>query len=103
MTEEELRKQATSTIEWENTPLIDRPLFVHAYITSAKPRENRIEELERENAELKAKIEKLADCSNCKHWHYSSSLVYVCDCSDKISDSIDSVTYEHCDKWELAE
>ena len=58
--------------------------------------------LDNENAELKAKIEKMADCSNCKHWHYSTRLLaYVCDCSDKISDSIDSRTYEHCDKWEL--
>lgn len=49
-------------------------------------------------------IEKMADCSNCKHWHYSTRLlVYFCDCSDKISDSINSRTYEHCDKWELAE
>lgn len=36
MTEEDLRKQATSTVEWENTPVLDRPLFVHAYITGAK-------------------------------------------------------------------
>lgn len=26
---------------------------------------------------------------------------YVCDCSDIISDSTDSRTYEHCDRWEL--
>lgn len=44
MNEEELRKEATSTIEWESTPMIDRPLFIHAYITSAKPREKCIEE-----------------------------------------------------------
>ena len=56
----------------------------------------------KENAELKAKIEKMIDCSNCKHWHYSTRLLaYVCDCSDKISDSIDSRTYEYCDKWEI--
>lgn len=61
------------------------------------------EELEKENTELKAKIEKMADCSNCKHWYYSGSLTYVCDCSDKIGDSIEPMAYEHCDKWELAE
>ena len=49
----ELRKQAVSTVEWENTSVLDRPLFVHAYITGAKLRENRIEELEKENAELR--------------------------------------------------
>ena len=102
MTREELRKEATMTVEWECTLMVDRPLFVHAYITGAEPREKRIAELEKEIAELKAKIEKMADCSNCKHWHYSTRLLaYVCDCSDKISDSIDSRTYEHCDKWEL--
>ena len=46
--------------------------------------------------------EKIVDCSNCQHWHYSSSLNYVCDCSDKIGDSIDAITHDKCDKWELA-
>ena len=64
------------------------------------PKEN--QDLRKQVEELKAKIEKLADCSNCKHWHYSTRLLaYVCDCSDNISDSTDSRTYEHCDKWEL--
>jgi hypothetical protein len=53
MTKEELRKEATFTIEWGSTPMIDRPLFVHAYITGALPREEQIAELEKENAELK--------------------------------------------------
>ena len=53
-----------------------------------------------ENQDLRKQV----DCSNCKHWHYSTRLLaYFCDCSDKISDTIDSRTYEHCDKWELAE
>ena len=64
------------------------------------PKEN--QNLKKQIEELKAKIEKMADCSNCKHWNYSTRLLaYVCDCSNKISDSIDSRTYEHCDKWEL--
>lgn len=45
MNEEELRKEATSTVEWESTPMINRPLFVHAYITGAKPREEQIEKM----------------------------------------------------------
>ena len=64
------------------------------------PKEN--QDLKKQIEELKAKIEKMADCSNCKHWNYSTRLLaYVCDCSGKMSDSIDSRTYEHCDKWEL--
>ena len=64
------------------------------------PKEN--QDLRKQVEELKAKIERLADCSNCKHWHYSArSLSFYCDCSDKISTSTDSRTYEHCDKWEL--
>ena len=60
------------------------------------------QDLRKQVEELKAKIEKLADCSNCKHWHYSArSLSFYCDCSDMISNSTDSRTYEHCDKWEL--
>ena len=46
MTREELRKEATTTVEWECTPMIERPIFVHAYITGAEPREKRIAELE---------------------------------------------------------
>lgn len=45
MTEEELRKEAASTVEWENIPMIDRPLFVHGYITGSKPREKQIEKM----------------------------------------------------------
>lgn len=64
------------------------------------PKEN--QNLRKQVEELKAKIERLADCSNCKHWHYSArSLSFYCDCSDMISNSTDSRTYEHCDKWEL--
>ena len=64
------------------------------------PKEN--QDLRKQVEELKAKIERLADCSNCKHWHYSArSLSFYCDCSDMISNSTDSRTYEHCDKWEL--
>lgn len=48
MTREELRKEATMTVEWECTPMINRPLFVHAYITGAEPREKRIAELEKQ-------------------------------------------------------
>lgn len=53
MTIEELREEATSTVEWESTPMIDRPLFVWAYTKGAEPREKRI-------AEAKAIIEKLS-------------------------------------------
>ena len=64
------------------------------------PKEN--QNLRKQVEELKAKIERLADCSNCKHWHYSARLLsFYCDCSDKINESTDSRTYEHCDKWEL--
>ena len=64
------------------------------------PKEN--QDLRKQIEELKVKIEKMADCSNCKHWHYSTRLLaYVCDCSSMFSDSNDSRTYEHCDKWEL--
>ena len=61
MTKEELEKEATSTIEWESTPMIDRPLFVHAYITGAEPREKRIKELEKEIAELKGEADDILD------------------------------------------
>ena len=45
MTKDELRKEATTTVEWECTPMIDRPTFVNGYIVGAEPRENEITEL----------------------------------------------------------
>lgn len=56
MNKEELRKEATFTIEWECTPILERPTFVSGYITGALPREERIAELKKENAELKETI-----------------------------------------------
>lgn len=46
MTREELRKEATMTVEWEYTLMIERPIFINGYITGAEPREKRIAELE---------------------------------------------------------
>ena len=46
MTEEELIKEATSTVEWESITMIDRPLFVRAYLVGAELREKRIAELD---------------------------------------------------------
>lgn len=78
MTDEDLRKQATSTVEWENIPVLDRPLFVHAYMTGAKPREKRIAELEKENSELKDAIKHFNPCGewnddvhDCEFRHYA--------------------------------
>ena len=83
MTKEELRKEATTTVQWKCTPMIDRTTFVNGYITGAEPREKRIakleqkleqtekdladyqfnyptiKELEKENAELKQKLKAL--------------------------------------------
>lgn len=66
MTKEELRKEATFTVEWESTTMIDRPLFVHGYITGAEPREKRIAELENENAELKSRIGISVECDKAQ-------------------------------------
>ena len=62
--EGELREEATSTVEWESVPMIDRPLFVFAYVKGALMREKRVEELEKENKELKDKLERLAIVEN---------------------------------------
>ena len=64
MTEEELRKESTYTVQWECTPMLDRPTFINGYITGAMPREERITKLEKENAELKAHVEEMRDYIN---------------------------------------
>jgi hypothetical protein len=61
MTEEEFRKEATTTVQWECTPMIDRPTFINGYITGAEPREKQIIELE-------AQIEKMKCCENCNNF-----------------------------------
>lgn len=62
MTKEELEKEATEWVR-QKFPMLDLKQSdmskIHeyeAYIASAEPREKRIAELEKENAELKAKI-----------------------------------------------
>lgn len=56
------------------------------------------EELKKENAELKAQIEKMKNCGNCKHL----GIVY-----DEETETIQNCIYqeecEHHEKWELAE
>ena len=70
MDKEELRKEATATIEWECTPMINRPTFVNGYITGAESKGKRIEELEKElkaekelNAEIKVRFVKCNTCT----------------------------------------
>lgn len=53
MIKEELSKEATTTVQWECTPMIDRPTFINGYITGAEPREKRIAELQEENKQAK--------------------------------------------------
>ena len=57
---EELRKEATTTVQWECTPMIDRHTFMNGYITEAESREKRIIELEQQ-------IEKMKNVQNCNY------------------------------------
>ena len=66
MTDEELEKEALAKYKTGSYPQLhpDFRAFVHGYLSSAEPREKRIEELEKENAELKDKLERLALVGN---------------------------------------
>lgn len=107
MTDDELRKEATYTVEWESTPMIDRPLFVHAYITGAKPREKRISELEKENARMKKdgddlskrfdyQVKRVMELEKANEWHYPSKGeypeeyedIFICFNNDGIEDYV---------------
>lgn len=89
MIEEELRKEATTTVEWECTPMIDRPTFVNGYVTGSKPREQRI-------AELEAKIEKMKLCANCKHCGVSGWC-------HKLGRYLLDKSNQRCGNWEIKE
>ena len=101
MTKEELRKEATTTVEWECTPMINRPLFVHAYIIGAEPREKRIEELEKENAK---QIEQIADlknycCEVSKYLHDNSMVSVTNSTMCKKRDALLIKEFKLCEKW----
>lgn len=55
MTKEELEKEAKEYVTSPN----NNDYTIEAYIAGAEPREKRIAELEKENAELKAQVEKM--------------------------------------------
>lgn len=66
MTKEELEKEAYDYADkyWGASPCVIRALK-ETYINSAEPREKRITELEKENAELQEKLN-IRSCQNCK-------------------------------------
>lgn len=72
MNEEELRKEATATVEWECTPMIDRPTFINGYIVGAKPREKQIAKLKEENIYYKDIIE-----TNTAEWEEQGQRVFI--------------------------
>lgn len=67
MTKEELEKEAREyALEWGDKTDGTYACCRDGYLASAEPREKRIENLEKENAELKEKLEyrNCVDCSN---------------------------------------
>ena len=75
MTKEELKKEAKGYVKTiafvYETEVVRKIVCMYAeqaYLASAEPREKRIVELEKENAELKAQIEKMKRCEICKEY-----------------------------------
>ena len=109
---EELRKEATATVEWECTPMIDRPTFINGYITGAEPREKQIQidaeqirALQKQNGELTDKIreleeqiEKMKLCQNCKFEDSDYLEKPCCDCVRCLGDI---KRKGNSDKWEI--
>ena len=64
MTKEKLEKEAITKYKTGSYPQLhpDHYAFIHGYLAGAEPREKQIEELKRENAELKTDYEVLS-CS----------------------------------------
>ena len=108
MTREELRKEATTTVEWECTPMIERQIFINGYITSAEPREKRITELEAQNKELQC-------CANCNNSYGGEEEPYhdcgychamQCICKLKLEEHTSDIYRmweDKCDCWEMRE
>lgn len=89
---DELKKEAEEYAEqcygWCNNDQVT-DVAIATYITSAEPREKRIEELE-------AQIEEMKCCQNCDHYRWSNG-------DDWCNDHYGQPTYdEECKgKWEL--
>lgn len=56
-------------------------------------------EIKKENAELKAQIEKMKCCENCRHNYFDNEEIRHCD----VLNQHQMVVFKKCDKWELAE
>ena len=65
-----------------------------AYLAGAKPREERISELE-------SQIEKMKCCEMCKHKNLNWGFSPICEARDKIK--IENPLTCKCDKWEIKE
>lgn len=60
---------------------------------------DRVKELARENTDLKAQIEKMKCCSNCRKMKYNSIFAPIC---TVMNDSvIENPLGIKCDKWEI--
>jgi hypothetical protein len=72
-------------IAWKN-------LQISALNTVAEDYSKYIRKLEKENAELKAQIEKMKCCQNCKHhyWLY-----------EELSCRIHKIDVDTCNSWEM--
>ena len=102
---DKLRKEAEEWLSITDNHLNDeRTHFLseseyaeQAYLAGAEPREKRI-------AELKAQIEKMKCCGNCKYSNQESAYSIVCKVGgvDK-SDYINIDDNQVCDKWEIKE
>lgn len=116
---EELRKEATTTVQWECTPMVDRPTFINGYITGAEPREKHIADLEKLNKELQEELNKQEDYRLAQD---SKISFLITDneqlkeqiekmksdvkelITDRMNDDLDQNIIEHLfEKWELSE
>ena len=106
MTKEELKQEAEEWIK-DHSGLIGSYEFVKydydsmqkAYLASAEPREKRIAELEKENAELEAQIERMKNCKNCKKLKKEKDGLLFC----TVGSIYTNIFGKNCDKWEIKE
>lgn len=78
MIDDEIEQAKEYAEKWQPKDGQAQRYIIQGYIAGSRSKEERIKKLERENAELKARIEKMKCCGNCIGNCNSDDMVRFC-------------------------